>query len=108
MLTGAQLFSLNKEELRAVIPEEGARVYSQLTVQKALLEVKQRFLHLHNFLLRRKEHDTIQNVSESIYRIFGNSLIFSSFQDARRATELEEVMEKQKMKVDLKLESSTL
>ncbi|XP_074519925.1 epidermal growth factor receptor kinase substrate 8-like protein 1 [Halichoeres trimaculatus] len=66
VLTGAQLFSLNKEELRAVIPEEGARVYSQLTVQKALLE------------------------------------------DARRATELETVMEKQKMKVDLKLESSTL
>ncbi|KAK1881542.1 Epidermal growth factor receptor kinase substrate 8-like protein 1 [Dissostichus eleginoides] len=65
VLTGAQLFSLNKEELRAVIPEEGARVYSQLTVQKALLE------------------------------------------DARRATELEAVMEKQKMKVDLKLESST-
>ncbi|XP_010781818.1 epidermal growth factor receptor kinase substrate 8-like protein 1 isoform X2 [Notothenia coriiceps] len=65
VLTGAQLFSLNKDELRAVIPEEGARVYSQLTVQKALLE------------------------------------------DARRATELEAVMEKQKMKVDLKLESST-
>uniref|UniRef100_A0A3B4GQD3 Epidermal growth factor receptor kinase substrate 8-like protein 1 n=1 Tax=Pundamilia nyererei TaxID=303518 RepID=A0A3B4GQD3_9CICH len=67
VLTGAQLFSLNKEELKAVIPEEGARVYSQLAVQKSLLE-----------------------------------------QDARRATELEAVMEKQKMKVDLKLESSTL
>uniref|UniRef100_A0A8C2X5Z5 EPS8 signaling adaptor L1b n=1 Tax=Cyclopterus lumpus TaxID=8103 RepID=A0A8C2X5Z5_CYCLU len=66
VLTGAQLFSLNKEELRAVIPDEGARVYSQLTVQRSLLE------------------------------------------DARRATELETVMEKQKMKVDLKLESSTL
>ncbi|KAF6734777.1 Epidermal growth factor receptor kinase substrate 8-like protein 1 [Oryzias melastigma] len=66
VLTGAQLFSLNKDELRSVIPEEGTRVYSQLTVQKALLE------------------------------------------DARRATELEAVMEKQKMKVDLKLESSTL
>lgn len=29
-------------------------------------------------------------------------------QDAHKATELEEVMEKQKMKVDLKLESSLL
>ncbi|XP_028845988.1 epidermal growth factor receptor kinase substrate 8-like protein 1 [Denticeps clupeoides] len=66
VLTGAQLFSLKKEELRAVIPEEGARVYSQITVQKALLE------------------------------------------DARKATELEAVMEKQKMKVDLKMESGTL
>ncbi|XP_056593950.1 epidermal growth factor receptor kinase substrate 8-like protein 1 isoform X1 [Triplophysa dalaica] len=66
VLNGAQLFSLNKEELRAVIPEEGARVYSQLTVQRALLE------------------------------------------DARRSTELETVMERQKMKVDLKLESGTL
>ncbi|XP_061911960.1 epidermal growth factor receptor kinase substrate 8-like protein 1 [Entelurus aequoreus] len=66
VLTGAQLFSLNKEELRSVIPEEGARVYSQLAVQRSLLE------------------------------------------DARRATELEAVMEKQKMKVDLKIESSTL
>ncbi|XP_015237896.1 epidermal growth factor receptor kinase substrate 8-like protein 1 isoform X3 [Cyprinodon tularosa] len=66
VLTGAQLFSLNKEELRAVLPDEGVRVYSQLAVQKAQLE------------------------------------------DARRATELEAVMEKQKMKVDLELESSTL
>ncbi|XP_051543054.1 epidermal growth factor receptor kinase substrate 8-like protein 1, partial [Myxocyprinus asiaticus] len=66
VLNGAQLFSLSKEELRAVIPEEGTRVYSQLTVQRAQLE------------------------------------------DARRATELEAVMERQKMKVDLKLESETL
>ncbi|TRY91304.1 hypothetical protein DNTS_028369 [Danionella cerebrum] len=66
VLNGAQLFSLTKEELRAVIPEEGARVYSQLTVQRAQIE------------------------------------------DAHKASELEAVMEKQKMKVDLKMESGTL
>jgi len=38
VLTGAQLFSLNKEELRTVCPE-GSRVYSQITVQKSALEV---------------------------------------------------------------------
>ncbi|XP_062848337.1 epidermal growth factor receptor kinase substrate 8-like protein 1 [Trichomycterus rosablanca] len=66
VLTGAQLFSLNKEELRAVIPDEGPRVYSQLTVQKSLLE------------------------------------------DVHKASELETVMEKQKMKVDLTVETGTL
>ncbi|XP_039679726.1 epidermal growth factor receptor kinase substrate 8-like protein 1a isoform X2 [Perca fluviatilis] len=66
ILNGAQLFSLNKEELRTVSPEEGARVYSQIMVQKALLE------------------------------------------DVHKASELETVMEKQKLKIDLKSESDVM
>ncbi|CAG5897645.1 unnamed protein product [Menidia menidia] len=38
ILTGAQLFSLNKDEFCMVSPEEGTRIYSQIMVQKALLE----------------------------------------------------------------------
>ncbi|XP_051994458.1 epidermal growth factor receptor kinase substrate 8-like protein 1a isoform X2 [Xyrauchen texanus] len=62
VLTGAQLFSLNKEELRSVSPQEGIKVYSQIMMQKALLE------------------------------------------DVQKATELEAIMKKQKMKADLKAE----
>ncbi|XP_038237621.1 epidermal growth factor receptor kinase substrate 8-like protein 1 [Dermochelys coriacea] len=38
VLNGSQLFSLSKAEFQAVSPEEGARVYSQVTVHKAMLE----------------------------------------------------------------------
>lgn len=44
ILTGAQIFSLTKEELRRVSPEEGTRVYSQIMVQRALLEVCPQFI----------------------------------------------------------------
>ncbi|XP_035852587.1 epidermal growth factor receptor kinase substrate 8-like protein 1a isoform X1 [Sander lucioperca] len=66
ILNGAQLFSLNKEELRTVSPEEGARAYSQIMVQKALLE------------------------------------------NVHKASELEMVMEKQKLKIDLKSKSDVM
>ncbi|KAL4658280.1 epidermal growth factor receptor kinase substrate 8-like protein 1 isoform X1 [Arapaima gigas] len=66
LLSGAQLFSLTKEELCSVAPEEGTRIYSQIMVQKSQLE------------------------------------------DMRRFTELEMIMEKQKIKVEKKEESGRL
>uniref|UniRef100_A0A8C5K7H0 SH3 domain-containing protein n=1 Tax=Jaculus jaculus TaxID=51337 RepID=A0A8C5K7H0_JACJA len=55
VLTGAQLFSLQKEELRAVSPEEGARVYSQVTVQRALLEDKEKVSELQAVMEKQKK-----------------------------------------------------
>lgn len=46
ILTGAQLFSLNKDHLKAVCGDEGSRVYSQITVQKAQLEVRNTSAHI--------------------------------------------------------------
>ncbi|XP_049643601.1 epidermal growth factor receptor kinase substrate 8-like protein 1 [Suncus etruscus] len=54
VLTGAQLFSLQKDELRAVSPEEGARVFSQLTVQRALLEDRAQVSELEAVMEKQK------------------------------------------------------
>ncbi|XP_022611545.1 epidermal growth factor receptor kinase substrate 8 [Seriola dumerili] len=54
VLTGAQLFSLNKEELKTVCPDDGARVYSQVTVQKAALE-RSSGSELQEIMRRRQE-----------------------------------------------------
>uniref|UniRef100_A0A3Q1F126 EPS8 signaling adaptor L1a n=1 Tax=Acanthochromis polyacanthus TaxID=80966 RepID=A0A3Q1F126_9TELE len=55
ILNGAQLFSLNKEELRTVSPEEGARVYSQIMVQKALLEDVRKASELEKVMEKQKQ-----------------------------------------------------
>uniref|UniRef100_A0A8C2HI51 Epidermal growth factor receptor kinase substrate 8-like protein 1 n=1 Tax=Cyprinus carpio TaxID=7962 RepID=A0A8C2HI51_CYPCA len=54
VLTGAQLFSLNKDELKTVCPDDGARVYSQITVQKAALE-RSSGSELQEIMRRRQE-----------------------------------------------------
>lgn len=54
VLTGAQLFSLNKDELKTVCPDDGARVFSQLTVQKAALEASSGW-ELQEVMRRRQE-----------------------------------------------------
>uniref|UniRef100_A0A8C9ZVA4 EGFR pathway substrate 8a, signaling adaptor n=1 Tax=Sander lucioperca TaxID=283035 RepID=A0A8C9ZVA4_SANLU len=48
------LFSLNKEELKTVCPDDGARVFSQITVQKAALE-KSSGSELQEIMRRRQE-----------------------------------------------------
>lgn len=55
ILTGAQIFSLNKDELRKVCGEEGSRVYSQITVQKSQLEKSQGESELQEIMKRRQE-----------------------------------------------------
>ncbi|XP_043964937.1 epidermal growth factor receptor kinase substrate 8a isoform X7 [Gambusia affinis] len=55
VLTGAQLFSLNKEELKTVCPDDGGRVFSQVTVQKAALEVAADRAEFVEIMRRRQE-----------------------------------------------------
>ncbi|XP_043915066.1 epidermal growth factor receptor kinase substrate 8-like protein 2 [Protopterus annectens] len=55
ILTAAQLFSLNKEELKRVCGEEGARVYSQITVQRSQIEKNQGDSELQEIMRRRQE-----------------------------------------------------
>ncbi|XP_060745822.1 epidermal growth factor receptor kinase substrate 8a isoform X2 [Tachysurus vachellii] len=64
VLTGAQLFSLNKDELKTVCPDEGARVYSQVTVQKAALE-RSTGSELHEIMRRRQEKLAATTASDS-------------------------------------------
>lgn len=66
VLTGAQLFSLQKEELRMVSPEEGARVYSQVTVQRALLEDKEKVSELEAVMEKQKRKVESEMESEVI------------------------------------------
>uniref|UniRef100_A0A3P8PSK8 Epidermal growth factor receptor kinase substrate 8-like protein 2 n=1 Tax=Astatotilapia calliptera TaxID=8154 RepID=A0A3P8PSK8_ASTCA len=62
ILTGAQLFSLNKEELKAVCGDEGSRVFSLVTVQKEQLEVSP----LSSTLLTQLDSRSILNVHTAI------------------------------------------
>lgn len=54
VLTGAQLFSLTKDELRTVCPE-GPRVYNQVTLQKATLEELSGNSELREIMKKRQE-----------------------------------------------------
>ncbi|KAM9294074.1 epidermal growth factor receptor kinase substrate 8 [Gastrophryne carolinensis] len=54
VLSGAQLFSLSKDELRSVCPE-GPRVYNQVTLQKAALEEITGSSELQEIMKKRQE-----------------------------------------------------
>ncbi|KAG2462005.1 ES8L2 protein, partial [Polypterus senegalus] len=62
ILTGAQIFSLNKEELKSVCGQEGSRVYSQITVQKSMLESSQGDTELQEIM--RRQQEKIESISK--------------------------------------------
>lgn len=95
VLTGAQIFSLQKEEFRAVSPEEGARVYSQVTVQRALLEVS-----------RAARPGGDRGGRPGLGRRSPHS--HPALQDKENVSELEAVMEKQKKKVEGEMETKVI
>lgn len=94
VLTGAQIFSLQKEEFRAVSPEEGARVYSQVTVQRALLEVS------------GPPGPPARGGRPGLGRRSPHS--HPALQDKENVSELEAVMEKQKKKVEGEMETEVI
>ncbi|XP_070585120.1 epidermal growth factor receptor kinase substrate 8-like protein 1 isoform X2 [Erythrolamprus reginae] len=55
ILNGAQLLALQKDELRAISSEEGPRVYSQVTIQKALLKDSEKMSELEAVMARQKK-----------------------------------------------------
>lgn len=55
ILTGSQLFSLNKDHLKTVCGDEGSRVYSQITVQKSQLEKSRGDTELQEILNKQQE-----------------------------------------------------
>uniref|UniRef100_A0A672TQB6 Epidermal growth factor receptor kinase substrate 8-like protein 2 n=1 Tax=Strigops habroptila TaxID=2489341 RepID=A0A672TQB6_STRHB len=55
ILTGAQLFSLNREELKKVCGDEGNRVYSKITVEKNQYPIKHTF---HEIQLKKPQQPT--------------------------------------------------
>ncbi|XP_068613510.1 epidermal growth factor receptor kinase substrate 8-like protein 1 [Brachionichthys hirsutus] len=54
ILNGAQLFSLTKAELVHISPDEGARIYSQIMVQKSILEDVRKVSELEMVMQKQK------------------------------------------------------
>lgn len=92
ILNGAQLFSLSKDELKAVCGDEGSRVFSQISVQKAQLEVCHRAISL---MLIWIWVDKIFKCSAK-----WSMKDFSFSQRGRGDTELQEIMRRRQQEVE--------